>query len=117
MQKIKTGDEIIVLIGKDKGKKGFVSKIVSDGLKAVVDGVNIVKKTQKPNPNLNIKGGIIDKEMPLDISNIAILNPSSNKADRVGFKLEGDKKVRFFKSDGSVITDKSYESKKKSSKK
>ncbi|ENV5356210.1 50S ribosomal protein L24, partial [Neisseria gonorrhoeae] len=89
----------------DKGKQGQVVRVL--GGKVVVEGVNVVKRHQKPNPMRGIKGGIITKEMPLDISNIAILNPETNKADRVGIKLienEGKvKRVRFFKSNGSII--------------
>lgn len=105
MNKIIKGDQVVVITGKDKGKQGQVVRVLGD--KVVVEGVNVVKRHQKPNPMRGIKGGIITKEMPLDISNIAILNPETNKADRVGIKLienEGKvKRVRFFKSNGSII--------------
>lgn len=98
MQKIKQGDEVIILVGRDKGKLGKVSKIL-EGNKLLVDGVNIVKKHQRGNPNLGISGGIVDKNMPLDISNVALFNPKTKKGDRVGFRLDGEgKKVRYFKS-------------------
>ena len=105
MNKIIKGDQVVVIAGKDKGKQGQVVRVLGD--KVVVEGVNVVKRHQKPNPMRGIEGGIITKEMPLDVSNIAILNPETNKADRVGIKLienEGKvKRVRFFKSNGSII--------------
>ena len=104
MKKIRKNDEIIVITGKDKGKRGTVNRIVSEK-KLVVGGVNIVKKHQKPNPNANIPGGIIDKEMPLDISNVAIYNKETDKADKVGFMIKDDKtKVRVFKSTKKEIS-------------
>ncbi|MDD2737884.1 MAG: 50S ribosomal protein L24 [Methylomonas lenta] len=103
MQKIKQGDEIIVIVGKDKGKLGKVSKIVSEK-KILVEGINTVKKHQKGNPNMGVSGGIVDKNMPIDISNVALFNPKTKKADRVGFRiLEDGKKVRFFKSTNDVV--------------
>ena len=105
MNKIVKGDQVVVIAGKDKGKRGQVIRVL--GGKVIVSGVNAVKRHQKPNPMRGVEGGIIVKEMPLDISNVAILNPETNKADRVGIKLietEGKiKRVRFFKSNGSVI--------------
>jgi len=105
MNKIIKGDQVVVITGKDKGKQGQVVRVLDD--KVVVEGVNVVKRHQKPNPMRGIEGDIVSKEMPLDISNVAILNPETNKADRVGIKLienEGKvKRVRFFKSNGSVI--------------
>ena len=102
MQKIKKNDTVIVIAGKDKGRTGSVTKIVGD--RAYVDGINMVKKHQKPNPQANVQGGIIEKEAPIQLSNIAILNPETNKADRVGFKILNDgKKVRFYKSTNEVI--------------
>ena len=105
MNKIIKGDQVVVIAGKDKGKQGQVVRVLGD--KVVVEGVNVVKRHQKPNPMRGIEGGIITKEMPFDISNVAILNPETNKADRVGIKLienEGKvKRVRFFKSNGSII--------------
>jgi len=103
MRKIKREDEVIVLAGKDKGKRGKVTKVLEDN-RVVVAGINIIKKHQKPNPQLGVTGGIVEKEAPLQVSNVAIFNPSTNKADRVGFKfLEDGRKVRFFKSTGEVI--------------
>ncbi len=104
MRKLKAGDEIIVIAGKDKGKRGSITRLVSEQ-RVLVDGVNVAKKHQKPNPNLGVAGGIVDVEMPIDISNIAIFNPETNKADRVGFKVTEDgAKVRIFKSNGAVIS-------------
>ena len=103
MQKIKQGDEVIVIVGKDKGKLGRVSKILT-GNKVLVEGINTVKKHQRGNPNMGISGGIIDKDMPIDISNVALYNPKTKKADRIGFRiLEDGKKVRFFKSTNEVV--------------
>jgi len=103
MHKIKKGDDVMVIAGKDKGKRGTVLKVLADG-KLVVENVNIAKKHQKPNPMKGEQGGIVDKEMPLDASNVALYNPHSGKADRVGFKvLEDGRKVRYFKSDGEVV--------------
>jgi large subunit ribosomal protein L24 len=103
MNKIKKGDEVIVLTGKDKGKKGLVLSVVSDE-KVLVEGINSVKKHQKPNPNKGIEGGIIEKQMPINVSNVAIYNAQTNKADRVGFKvLEDGKKVRYFKLNNEVL--------------
>jgi len=104
---VKTGDKVRVIAGKDKGVEAKVIAALPKVNKVVVEGVNVVKRHQKPNPMRGIEGGIVSKEMPLDISNVAILNPETNKADRVGIKLienEGKvKRVRFFKSNGSVI--------------
>ena len=102
MRKLKRGDEIIVIAGKDKGKRGAIAQVKDD--RVVVDGVNVAKKHQKPNPNLGIAGGIVDKEMPIHLSNVAIFNGASGKADRVGFKqLDDGRKVRIYKSTGEVI--------------
>ena len=102
MRKIKTNDEVIVITGKDKGKRGTVSRLVGDR-KVIVSGINIVKRHTKPNPNAGIAGGIVEKEAPLDISNVAIFNPETGKADRVGFLIEEGKKSRVFKSTNKVI--------------
>jgi|TARA_R110002096_G_scaffold110035_16_gene240603 large subunit ribosomal protein L24 len=103
MNKIKKGDEVIVIVGKDKDKRGVVLSVVSSD-KVLVEGVNTVKKHQKPNPNKGIEGGIIEKQMPINVSNVAIYNAQTKKADRVGFKvLEDGKKVRFFKSNNEVL--------------
>jgi large subunit ribosomal protein L24 len=104
MQKIKKGDDVIVITGKDKGKRGSIVRVLSEEDRVIVENVNIAKKHQKPNPAAGAPGGIIEKEMPLAISNVAIFNPVSGKADRVGIKvLEDGRKVRFFKSNGEVI--------------
>ncbi|MDO8271906.1 MAG: 50S ribosomal protein L24 [Gammaproteobacteria bacterium] len=102
MRKIKCNDEVIVITGKDKGKRGTVSRLVGDD-KVVVAGVNMVKRHTKPNPNAGQPGGIIEKEAAISISNIAIFNPESSKADRVGFKVEDGKKTRVFKSTNKEI--------------
>ena len=102
MLKIKSDDEVIIMAGKDKGKRGKVRKVL-DNDKVIVSGVNMVKKHTKPNPQAGVAGGIVEKEAPIQVSNVAIFNPDSNKADRVGFKVEGDSKVRIFKSSGEVI--------------
>lgn len=103
MNKIRKGDQVIVLTGRDKGKRGTVSLRVNED-HVVVDGVNIVKKHVKPNPMKGTTGGVVDKTMPIDQSNIAIYNPATGKADRVGIKLLADgKKVRVYKSSGDEI--------------
>ena len=103
MLKIKQGDEIVVLVGKDKGKQGKVIKVLENN-KVLVEGVNRVKKHQRGNPNLGISGGIVEKDMPIDVSNVALYNPKTKKADRVGFRfLEDGKKVRYFKSTNEVV--------------
>lgn len=102
--KFRQGDEVVILTGKDKGKRGTITKVFTETGRVVVENVNVVKKHQKPNPQMNIPGGIIDKEMPVDVSNIAIFNPTTGKADRVGFKILDDgRKVRFFKSNSEVL--------------
>ena len=103
MNKLKRDDEVIVITGKDKGKRGTVSRMVGDD-RVIVAGVNMVKRHTKPNPNMGVAGGIVDKEMPLHVSNIAIFNPVTKKADRIGIKtLEDGKKVRYFKSNNEVV--------------
>ena len=101
--KIRRDDEVIVLAGKDKGKTGKVTKVLVESSKVYVEGVNLIKKHTKPVPQLQQPGGIVEKEAPLHVSNVAILNPKSGKADRVGFRIEDGKKVRFFKSDNELI--------------
>jgi len=101
--KIKRDDEVVVLAGKDKGKQGKVLKVLTDKDRVIVEGVNVVKKHQKPNPALGEAGGIVEQEAAIHISNVAILNPETGKADRVGFRLEDGKKVRFFKSNNAII--------------
>lgn len=102
MRKIKCNDEVIVITGKDKGKRGTVSRLVGEN-KVIVNGINIVKKHTKSNPNAGIAGGIVEKEAALDVSNVAIFNPETSKADRVGFMVEEGKKKRVFKSTYQVI--------------
>ncbi|MDR0779503.1 MAG: 50S ribosomal protein L24 [Pseudomonadales bacterium] len=103
MQKLKHDDEVIVIAGRDKGKRGKITKILGDG-RVLVSGVNMVKRHTKPNPNLGKQGGIVEKEAGIAVSNIALFNPKSAKADRVGIRVEADgTKVRVFKSDNSVI--------------
>ena len=102
MRKIKSNDEVIVIAGKDKGKRGTVSRLVGDN-KVIVSGMNIVKRHTKPNPNAGITGGIVEKEAPMDISNVAIFNPETNKADRIGFLVEDGLKKRVYKSTNKVI--------------
>ena len=103
MEKIRKGDQVVVIAGKDKGKRGTVARRV-DAERVVVEGVNRVKKHVKPNPVKGVVGGVVDKDMPLHISNVALFNPKTQKADRVGFKLlEDGTKVRVFKSSGEVV--------------
>jgi len=103
MNKIRKGDEVILNTGKDSGKRGTVLSILDTG-HVVVEGANMVKKHAKPNPMKGLAGGIINKEMPIDISNVALFNPATQKGDRVGFKtLDDGRKVRVFKSSGEVV--------------
>ena len=103
MQRIKKGDEVVVLTGRDKGKRGTVLRRV-DAQYVVVEGVNRVKKHQRPNPMKGVTGGIVDKDMPIHVSNIALFNPATQKADRIGFKaLDDGRKVRVFKSNGEQV--------------
>ncbi|GAC22088.1 50S ribosomal protein L24 [Paraglaciecola arctica] len=101
--KIRRDDEIIVLAGKDKGKQGKVLKVLPASNRLIVEGVSMIKKHTKPNPQLGVAGGIVEKEASIHVSNVAIYNSKTGKADRVGFRLEGEKKVRFFKSDGELV--------------
>jgi large subunit ribosomal protein L24 len=103
MRKIKVGDDVMVIAGKDKGKRGTVLRIIGSD-HVVVENVNVAKKHQKPNPQRGMSGGIMDKEMPLHISNVGLYNSAKGGADRIGFKVLGDgRKVRVFKSDGEVV--------------
>ena len=103
MEKIKKGDEVVVITGKDKGKRGTVLVRV-DAERVLVEGVNRAKKHVKPNPAKGLVGGIVDKDMPINISNVALFNPATQKADRVGFKvLEDGRKVRVFKSNSELV--------------
>ena len=101
--KIRKGDDVIILAGKDKGKRGTVLRMAGDD-RVVVENINLARKHVKPNPNKGEQGGIIDKEMPLHVSNVALYNPATEKGDRVGFKtLDDGRKVRVFKSNGEVV--------------
>lgn len=103
MRKIRKGDDVAIITGKDKGKRGTVLRVL-DAEKILVEGVNKVKKHQKPNPMQGSTGGIVEKEMPIHVSNVALFNPATQKADRVGVKvLEDGRKVRFFKSNGEIL--------------
>ena len=109
MNKIKKGDEVVVTTGKDKSRRGTVSKVLANG-KLIIDGINVVKKHQKPNPNAGVAGGIVEKEMPIQGSNVRLWNPDAKnggKGERIGFKFIGEgaasKKVRVFKSSGEVV--------------
>jgi large subunit ribosomal protein L24 len=102
MNKLKQGDTVIVTTGKDKSKQGAILRI--DNGKAVVEGINIAKKHQKPNPSMGVAGGIVEIEMPIQLSNIMLFNPVTKKGDRVGIKvLEDGRKVRYFKSNNEVV--------------
>ncbi|MBR9911336.1 MAG: 50S ribosomal protein L24 [Gammaproteobacteria bacterium] len=103
MRKIKRDDEVIVIAGRDKGKRGKVVNVLADD-RLLVSGVHMIKKHQKPNPQLGVAGGIVEKESPIQVSNVAIFNSATGKADRVGFKVQEDgTKVRVFKSNGEVV--------------
>jgi large subunit ribosomal protein L24 len=103
MEKIKKGDDVIVTAGKDRGKRGTVLRVL-DARHVVVDGVNRVKKHQRPNPMKGLTGGIVDRDMPIDVANVALFNPQTKKADRVGIRLMDDgRKVRVFKSNGEMV--------------
>jgi large subunit ribosomal protein L24 len=103
MRKIKKGDEVIIVAGKDKGKQGSVLNVRADD-RVVVESCNMAKKHVKPNPNAGEAGGIVEREMPLHISNVALFNPATGKGDRVGLRtLEDGRKVRFFKSNNEVV--------------
>jgi large subunit ribosomal protein L24 len=103
MQRIRKGDQVVVIAGRDKGRHGAVLRVLPEG-SVLVEKLNVVKRHQKPNPQAQVQGGIIEKEMPLPLGKVAIWNPGSKKADRVGVKSLADgKKVRFFKSSGEVI--------------
>jgi large subunit ribosomal protein L24 len=102
MLKIKKDDEVVVLAGRDKGKRGEVLQILGRG-KLLVAGINLVKKHQRPDPNVGQRGGIVEQEAPIDGSNIAIWNDDDEKADRVGIRVEDGKKIRYFKSNDKVI--------------
>ena len=102
MQRIRKGDQVVVIAGRDKGTKGTVLSRADDR-HVIVEGVNVVKKAVRPNPALGIEGGLIDKTMPIDQSNVMLVNPETGKGDRVGFKIVDGKKVRVFKSNGAEV--------------
>ena len=103
MQKLKRDDEVIVIAGRDKGKRGKVTRLLGNG-RVIVSGINMVKRHTKPNPNIGKQGGIVEKEAGIDVSNVAIFNPKTEKADKVGIRVEADgKKGRIFKSDQSLV--------------
>ena len=104
MNKIRKGDDVVVKTGKDSGKRGTVVRVIPDLGKVVVEGIGLVKKHTKPNPQAGVAGGIVEKEMPIDVSNVMLYNPITKKGDRVGFKfLEDGRKVRIFKSNNEVV--------------
>jgi large subunit ribosomal protein L24 len=103
MNRIKKGDEVIVITGRDKGRRGTVLRVYPDE-RVLVEGVNVAKKHQRPNPNMGVPGGIVDREMPLHISNVMVYNPQTKKGDRIGIRtLQDGKKVRYFKSNNEVV--------------
>ena len=103
MEKIRKGDEVVVIAGKDKGRRGAISKVFANG-RVLVENVNMVKKHQKPNPTRGTQGGIVEQEAPLAVSNVMLFNAATGKGDRVGIRtLEDGRKVRFFKSNGEVV--------------
>ena len=103
MNKIRKGDEVIVRTGKDKGRRGTVLEVFADG-RVLVEGINIAKKHVKPNPNVGEPGGIQDKAMPLDVSNVMVFNPKTKQGERVGFRVDKDgSKVRVFRGSGDVV--------------
>lgn len=101
MQKIRKGDEVIVLTGRDKNRRGTVLNVDADRI--VVEGINVAKKHVRPNPMAGVQGGIVDKTMPIHISNVALINPETDKADRVGFSVVDGRKVRVYRSNGKVV--------------
>jgi large subunit ribosomal protein L24 len=103
MNKIRKGDEVVVTAGKDKGRRGTVLRVYPDE-RVLVEGVNVAKKHQRPNPNMGVPGGIVDREMPLHISNVMVYNPQTKKGDRIGIRtLEDGTRVRYFKSNQEVV--------------
>ena len=103
MQRIKKGDEVVVIAGKDKGRRGAVLKVLERD-RVIVESVNMAKKHTRPNPNAGVTGGIVDKEMPIHVSNVMLFNPVTKKGDRIGFrKLEDGRQVRFFRSNKEVV--------------
>jgi large subunit ribosomal protein L24 len=103
MKRIRKGDQVIVITGKYKGRRGTVTRVLADG-HVVVENINVVKRHTRPNPAKGVQGGIVEKEMPIDGSNVMLFNPATEKGDRVGFRtLDDGRKVRFFKSNNEVI--------------
>lgn len=103
MSKIRKGDQVVINTGKDKGKQGVVARVLTND-KVIVEGINVVKKHAKPNPMKGVVGGIVSKEMPIHISNVALFNTASKKADRIGYKmLKDNRKVRVYKSNGEAV--------------
>ena len=102
MNKIKSEDEVIVIAGKDKGKRGKVQRLLDNG-KVIVSGINMMKRHTRPNPQAGVAGGIVEKEAAIQIFNVAIYNAATSKADRVGFRVEDGKKVRFYKSNNELV--------------
>ena len=104
MKRIKKGDDVIVISGKDKGRRGTVLNVIDEDGRVLVEGINVVKKHQKPNPNAGVQGGIIEQDHSLHVSNVMLFNPATGKGDRVGVKtLEDGRKVLFFKSNNEVV--------------
>ncbi len=104
MNKIRKGDDVVIKTGKDSGKRGTVLRVIPDLNKVVVENINVVKKHTKANPQAGVPGGIVEKEMPVDVSNVMLYNPITKKGDRVGFKiLEDGRKVRVYKSNNEVV--------------
>lgn len=103
MNKIKKGDEVIIIAGKDRGKRGVVLAVLDKGKKLLIDGINIAKKHVKPNPNAGIKGGIEAKVMPIDASNVGLYDPATGKVSKVGIRVQDGQRVRFYKASGQLI--------------
>ncbi len=104
MRRIRKDDELIVISGKDKGRRGKVARVLEDGERLIVAGVNLIKRHTKPNPARNVAGGIVEREAAIHVSNVMLFNPVAKKGDRVGFRvLEDGRKVRYFKSDNEVV--------------
>ena len=103
MRKIRKGDEVVVVTGKDKGRRGSVVRVLETEDRVVVENINMAKKHVRPNPNTGVQGGIVEKEMPIHISNVMLWNPKAKKGDRVGIREEKGKMIRFFKSTNEVV--------------
>jgi large subunit ribosomal protein L24 len=104
MNRIKKGDDVIIIAGKDKGRRGTVLNTSDEDDRVLVEGINVVRKHQKPNPNAGVQGGIVEQERPVHVSNVMLFNPATGKGDRIGIKtLEDGRRVRFFKSNNEVV--------------